>query len=189
MSLTCKIIRSHRRTLALEVHRDGSVIVRAPIFTLNFQITRYLKKMQSWIEKHQEKFQKVRERSERLPSPHPRPSSFTQAAIAQYKKQARERFTERLDYYAQQYGLTYKKLRLSSARTRWGSCSRQKSINLNWRLILAPAEVLDYVIAHELTHTLHMNHSKKFWAQVETMMPSHKIHKKWLRDFGRTLRT
>ena len=78
-------------------------------------------------------------------------------------------------------------MRISGAKTRWGSCSAKKNINLNWRLILAPPKVIDYVIAHELSHTVHMNHSKQFWAHVEGMIPDHRRYRKWLKDHGRFL--
>lgn len=177
--LTCKVIRSKRRTLAVQVDQDGAVIVRVPKYVLNLQIKRFVQRMRGWIEKQQEKMQK-------RPKITPRKLEHP---IGWYKKEARRVFTERLNYFAQLHDLTYKTLRLSSARTRWGSCSRRKSINLNWRLILAPPEILDYVVAHELSHTVHMNHSKRFWAQVEAMMPNHKIQKKWLKEFGPTLHT
>ena len=103
------------------------------------------------------------------------------------KKQARELFTKRLNAYAVAHNIEFRSLKLSSARTRWGSCSMKKNINLNWRLINAPQEILDYVIVHELSHTIHHNHSKYFWTHVASMMPDYATHRKWLKDHGRML--
>jgi len=104
-----------------------------------------------------------------------------------YRKSARKFFAERLEYFTGAYNLHYRTMRISGAKTRWGSCSAKKNINLNWRLMLAPPKVIDYVIAHELSHTVYMNHSKQFWAHVEGMIPDHRRYRKWLKDNGRFL--
>lgn len=104
-----------------------------------------------------------------------------------YRKAAREHFTKRLEHFTETYNLTYRKMRISGAKTRWGSCSVRKNINLNWRLMLAPLEIVDYVIAHELSHTIHMNHSKQFWAHVEAMIPNHRRYRKWLKENSTSL--
>ena len=74
--------------------------------------------------------------------------------------------------------------RLSSAKTRWGSCSTAGNLNFNWRLVLAPREVLDYVVVHELAHRKEMNHSRKFWAEVKNVLPDYEKRRKWLKEFG-----
>lgn len=104
--------------------------------------------------------------------------------IIWYKNQALIIFQERINQYASKLRLNYSSLKLSSASKRWGSCSSRKSINLNWRLIMAPLEVIDYVIIHELAHTKEMNHSSKFWKIVEKEMPDYNKHRKWLKDNG-----
>lgn len=104
-----------------------------------------------------------------------------------YRKFARAYFEKRLAYFTAHYNLNFRKMRISGAKTRWGSCSVRKNINLNWRLMLAPPEVIDYVIAHELSHTVHMNHSKQFWAHVEAIIPDHRKYKKWLKENGTAL--
>lgn len=104
-----------------------------------------------------------------------------------YKFRAREKFRERLNWYAKLSGFGYKQLKLSSARRSWGSCSVEGSINLSWRLIMAPPSVLDYIVVHELAHTQEHNHSSAFWAHVFAMMPNYKQQQKWLRDFGQLL--
>jgi predicted metal-dependent hydrolase len=88
------------------------------------------------------------------------------------QKQAQSTFMMRLAHYAGQAQLPVPALRLSSARTRWGSCSRHSGIRLNWRLIHLPLALIDYVVAHELSHYFEMNHSPRFWSQVEKLYPN-----------------
>ncbi len=102
-----------------------------------------------------------------------------------YKKEARQIFTERVNFYAEKYGFEYKKLKLSSAKRRWGSCSSIGNINLTWRLVMAPPEIIDYVVVHELCHLREQNHSKAFWVQVGAIMPDYKVRRKWLKENGR----
>jgi predicted metal-dependent hydrolase len=104
-----------------------------------------------------------------------------------YRAQAREILTERVEHYAGQYGFEYKKIGITSARTRWGSCSANGSLNFSWRLLLAPLEAVDYVVVHELVHTVFHNHSKRFWKRVEKIMPDYKERRKWLRRNGQQL--
>ncbi len=106
---------------------------------------------------------------------------------AWYKEQARLHLQTRVDHFASLHGLTYHGLRITSARTRWGSCSHKGSLSFTWRLILAPPEVVDYVILHELAHTLHHNHGPKFWKLVESLMPDYKVHLRWLKQNGHKL--
>jgi hypothetical protein len=101
-----------------------------------------------------------------------------------YRAQARQVLTERVDRYARQYDFHYKRIGITSARTRWGSCSANGSLNFSWRLILAPLDAVDYVVVHELVHTVFHNHSKRFWKKVEAIMPDYKEHRKWLRKNG-----
>ncbi len=106
-----------------------------------------------------------------------------------YRSQAREHLTGRLEYFAHRYGFFYENLRINSARTRWGSCNAQrKSLNFTWRLVMAPPDIVDYVVVHELCHLRHANHSAAFWAEVEGIMPDYKQRRKWLKDNGVKLR-
>ena len=104
-----------------------------------------------------------------------------------YQARAREKFKERLVWYSRLTGFTYKKLKLTSATTRWGSCSSDGNINIHWRLIMAPLAVIDYVIVHELAHTQELNHSKAFWDHVQGLLPDYKTCRQWLQDFGQLL--
>lgn len=104
-----------------------------------------------------------------------------------YKTAARKVLTERVRFYAQKFGLKYQKIRISSARTRWGSCSSRGTLSFTWRLVMAPLEVVDYVVVHELAHLRQPNHSAAFWAEVAQMMPDYKIRRDWLKKNGRFL--
>ena len=101
-----------------------------------------------------------------------------------YREQARQILSERVRLFASQHHLQFQGLRISSARTRWGSCNSKGGLSFSWRLILTPMEVVDYVVVHELAHTLNHNHSKRFWNQVERILPNFKEHRKWLRTNG-----
>jgi len=117
-------------------------------------------------------------------------SSQPQAAIhfeKWYKKQARGVLTERVEYFAQKHAFKVSKIRISSARTRWGSCSHKGILSFTWRLVMAPLNVIDYVVVHELCHLKEMNHSKSFWAQVEAILPDYKQQRAWLKKQGRKL--
>ncbi len=104
-----------------------------------------------------------------------------------YRRQARKVFTERACYFAAKYGFVYEKLRLSSARTRWGSCSSKGTLSFTWRLVLAPPDVVDYVVVHELAHLRVKNHSPDFWRVVESILPDYKSRRKWLKTNGASL--
>jgi predicted metal-dependent hydrolase len=107
---------------------------------------------------------------------------------AWYKKQARRLLTERVEFLAHEHGFKVKKLRVSSARTRWGSCSTKGTLSFTWRLVMAPLEIIDYVIVHELCHLKELNHSKAFWSQVEAILPDYKRRRAWLKKNGNSLR-
>ena len=97
-----------------------------------------------------------------------------------YKKQAKDVIVKRVDELAQKHGFLYNRIRITSARTRWGSCSSKKNLNFSWRLIMVPQEVIDYVVVHELTHLKHMDHSSAFWRAVEALCPNYKQCRKRL---------
>lgn len=99
-----------------------------------------------------------------------------------YKLEAKERFLESAERYAQIMGLKYSKLKVSSAQKRWGSCTASNTLNLSWRLILAPQEIIDYVVVHELAHIQEKNHSCRFWNKVAAILPDYRLRKKWLRS-------
>ena len=104
-----------------------------------------------------------------------------------YKSQARDVLSGRVSLHAQMNGFAWKQIRISSARTRWGSCSTTGNLSFTWRLVLAPLEVIDYVVIHELVHTTIKNHSPAFWHRVAEIMPGYKQQVTWLKRNGRFL--
>jgi predicted metal-dependent hydrolase len=106
---------------------------------------------------------------------------------AWYKEQARQHLQARLDHFAKLHNFKVHGLRITSALTRWGSCSSQNKIAFTWRLVMAPPEVIDYVVVHELAHTVHHNHGPKFWSLVASIVPDYKQHVRWLKQHGHTL--
>ncbi len=105
-----------------------------------------------------------------------------------YKYKASIVISQRIKAISDIHGFQYKKICLTSAKKRWGSCSYNNCIRINWRLIMAPADIIDYVIIHELAHTIHKNHSRNFWNYVGLVMPDYKISIKWLKDNGHLLK-
>ncbi len=100
---------------------------------------------------------------------------------------ARTHLAAAVDRYAETAGRSPAKLTLRDTRSRWGSCSSRGDLMFSWRLVMAPPEVLDYVAAHEVAHLLHMDHSPRFWAAVERLVPDYATHRAWLRTDGATL--
>ncbi len=105
-----------------------------------------------------------------------------------YKQRFIDIAKPRVSYYAKKYNLAINRVNVKSQKTLWGSCSGNNNINLNYQLIMAPIEVIDYVIVHELVHTLHKNHSPSFWQEVGLIMPKYKASKSWLKENGYKLR-
>lgn len=106
---------------------------------------------------------------------------------AWYRGQARPVISERAAWYAQQHGFQYKKIRIGGARTRWGSSSTTGTLSFTWRLIMAPLEMVDYVVVHELVHTRVRNHSPAYWAALAELMPDYKSKRAWFHQNGHTL--
>lgn len=103
------------------------------------------------------------------------------------KKRARIKFEKRMRFWADRLGVAYKKLVISNPDRRWGSCNHQNVIRLNWRLIMAPLTVIDYVVVHELCHVLHKNHAPRFWSQVAIVMPDYQRRQALLKTLGGSL--
>lgn len=104
-----------------------------------------------------------------------------------YREQAYKVISERVQWYAAKYGYYYKQVKITSARTRWGSCSARGTLSFAWRLVMAPVPVIDYVVIHELIHLDVKNHSRKFWSRVGVIMPDYKQRIEWLEKHGHLL--
>ena len=116
------------------------------------------------------------------------PETVYAALEVWYRRQARVIIAERLTHWNAHYGFTYGRVTIKEQKSRWGSCSRQGNLNFNWRLLLAPAPILDYVVIHELAHLKELNHSPRFWAVVAQTCPDYIAKRRWLRQHGRELR-
>jgi predicted metal-dependent hydrolase len=115
-------------------------------------------------------------------------SEVMRAALERwYRRQARIEIAPRLDAAAAAVGREYTALTIRDQRTRWGSCSSRGGMSFNWRLLLAPEAVLEYVVRHEAAHLAVMDHSPRFWAVMGRLMPGYELPRRWLRDHGSTL--
>lgn len=191
-----RLIRSARKTVAIQINRTGEVTVRAPRQCPQSFIDAFITEKTPWI---QRKLQEVRQREmERARDAADRESGktdapggclrpLTPAEEQVFRARAAEIFGRKVAYYAARMGVTYQRITIRDQKTRWGSCSSKGNLNFNWRLLLAPVPVLDYVIVHELAHRREMNHSKRFWDIVGETMPDYETHRRWLRDHGDSL--
>ncbi len=170
-----QLVRSKRKTLAIQVTREGKVVVRAPLFSTDRQIAKFVEEHEDWVN---EKLGEV-EGEDRIST-----REYTQAEIRVYKKRAQGIIARRVAHYAGIMDVDYNRITIRDQKSRWGSCSTGKNLNFSWRLILMPIEVMDYVVVHELAHLKQMNHSKDFWAEVEKVLPNYKEHRQWLKENG-----
>lgn len=108
--------------------------------------------------------------------------------IQWYKRQAKEMIAGRMDYYSNRLHLLPKGVRITSAKYRWGSCSRDNRISFSWRMIMAPLTIIDYILIHELAHIKEKNHSKRFWNYLESILPDYRKYRLWLKENGHRLR-
>lgn len=169
------LIRSRRKTLGLQI-KDGKVIVRAPMRLPKATIDAFVFKHEDWVVKHLAKA----EAEQDLPK-------LTEQELGELGKQAKEIIPVRVAHYAALLGVEYGRITIRTQRTRWGSCSSKGNLNFNCLLMLAPPEVLDSVVVHELCHRKHMNHSAAFYTEIARVMPDYKIRHAWLKQNGRAL--
>lgn len=166
------LIRSARRTLAVEITRDG-VVVRAPRTAKNADIERFLEDKRPWIEK------KLAAISETSPSPIER--DFSPDEEKRLRQTAKDTLPGRIEHFSARTGLTPTGITITGARTRFGSCSGRNAVSFSFRLMLYPPEAIDYVVLHELCHIKQKNHSPAFYALVERYMPDWRERRELLR--------
>ncbi len=205
---------SRSRSVKIHVERDGTVVVTTPERFATSRIPRYVEEARSWIENRLLEvktkpqlfsetqvyfFGEPRElittdnmdgevivRGNKI---YVSPITVSKLAVKTLiekwlKHRCSEYCLERLELLARKMGVEYRGVRFKQQKTCWGSCSSDKNLNFNWRLIHAPKEVIDYVIIHELAHTVHLNHSHAFWDLVAKYDPDHPFHRGWLKRFG-----
>lgn len=186
MSYEIKLIRSKRKTLVIEVNANGEVVVRAPLRMPVSQINKFIGEKADWIDIHVRKMLKRKEeRKSQEDSKGGRPISDQEIRLLKIK--AKRVIPHKVNQYAQQMGVTYGNITIKVQKSRWGSCSAKGNLNFNCLLMNAPEEIIDYVVVHELCHRKEMNHSPKFWTEVEKVIPDYKDRRKWLKDHGNEL--
>ena len=167
-----RIIYSSRKTLALEVTKNLEIIVRAPNRVSQKVIEDFVKRHEGWIEKATNRVKQKIENEVTL----------TLEQEAKLKALAKEILPEKVKYYAKLTGLTPTALHITSAKTRFGSCSGKNSVSLSWRLMMYDEKAQDYVVLHELCHIKHHNHSDKFYTLIEKYMPDYKKRAELLKN-------
>ena len=175
-----RIIRSKRKTVALEIRPDLSVLVRAPYWMADWQIRKFVDEKSDWLYAHLREM----EQKQKLEAARPKAAPLNPGELQVLADEALRVIPERVQFYAPVVGVTYGRITIRNQRTRWGSCSAKGNLNFNCLLMKAPPEVLDYVVIHELCHLKEMNHSKAFWDEVGKVMPEYETYKLWLKENG-----
>lgn len=171
------VIRSSRKTLAIQIKHDGTVIVRAPYKMSDSRIRAFVEEKKNWIEGH---LAKLRAGEQKLPTLAP----YTAQELRLLADKAMQIIPERVRHYAPLVGVDYGRITIRNQRTRWGSCSGKGNLNFNCLLVLLPPEVLDSVVVHELCHRKHMDHSAAFYAEVRRAFPAYDRCRLWLKENG-----
>lgn len=175
-----KIVKSRRKTLSLSVREENVILAKAPYGCPVEEVLRFAELKKNWIGKQSLRIRETRERSEAE-------GYLTDEEIKTLTKMAKKVLPERVAHYAEILGVTYGRITIRHQRSLWGSCSAAGNLNFNFLLMLAPASVADYVVVHELCHRFEMNHSARFWARVERVMPDWRERRAWLKTDGEVL--
>ncbi|MBP3592261.1 MAG: M48 family metallopeptidase [Clostridia bacterium] len=166
-----KVIYSDRRTITLTFDKDGELLLRAPIGTKKKRLDAIVLEHASWIEKHRERTI-MRAETE---------AALTSERVAALKSEARTRLLPLTKHYAALLGVSYGRITITSAKTRFGSCSSKGNIAYSYRLMLYPPEAQEYVVVHELCHRFYMNHSAAFYKKIESVLPDYKMRRALLK--------
>ncbi len=177
MNYNINIIRSNRKTVSLEVKEPGTLIVRVPLRISDASIRRILIEKESWINRHVW-LSKKEEKDDQ---------GITASELNSLIMEAKQKIPVMVEKYAAKMQVDYGRVSIKHQKTRWGSCSNKGNLNFNCLLMLAPVEVQEYVVVHELAHRIEMNHSVRFWRIVEEHFPNFKQARKWLKENGSDL--
>lgn len=177
--LPVRVIESGRKTVSLEL-TPSEIIMRVPRGMSQRQARDFAQRKSAWIEKHRELMSAQQEKLRELPR-------LTSDELRDLSEKARRSIPEKVGRYAKLIGVSYGKISIRSQRTRWGSCSSKGDLSFNCLLMLAPDEVVDSVVVHELCHRKHMDHSKDFYAEVERAFPEYRRCRSWLKENGALL--
>jgi len=158
-----ELIRAHRKTISIKVTREGRVVVRAPVRMPVADIKKFVSSNRDWIEKNVIRQQEwIRQ--------HPEPDDNKREELI---LRAKTELPSKVAFYAEKMGLYPTGVKITSARSRFGSCSGRNSICFSWRLMEYPEEAIDYVVVHELAHIAEKNHGPAFWSLVGKYMPDY----------------
>ena len=178
LSISCRLIRSDRRSLGLEIRKisegGAELLIRAPRRMKIAYIEGFINEKERWIT---EKYLAAL-----VEKPRPQMMEIPKYVTEQWlRTEGAERFQQKTAFWAARMKVTYGRITIRDQKTRWGSCSSRGNLNFNWRLLLMPERVMDYVIVHELAHRREMNHSAAFWQIVETYLPDYRERRQRLR--------
>lgn len=178
-SIDIQLIRSRRKSIGIQVKPDGRIIVRAPLMMPRSEIDRFVSDSSGWIEKQ---LARLRKAQAAIPI-----NKLSDDELDALRKKAKQVIPARVEHYARLLGVSYGRITIRCQHTKWGSCSSAGNLNFNCLLMLAPDEVIDSVVVHELCHRLEMNHSQRFYAHVTRVFPQYQQCRRWLRDNGAAL--
>lgn len=174
------IRKSNRKSISIAVTDKLEVLVKAPVWLSDEQILEFIREKKSWIETNLEKRRLELENTQTLPP-------ITMEDVRKLADKALNDIPPRVKRYAALIDVTYGKITIRNQVSRWGSCSSNGNLNFNCLLMLAPEEVIDYVVVHELCHRKHMNHSPLFWDEIRKIMPDYEKSVRWLKENGGSL--
>lgn len=177
MLYNINIVKSKRKTFSLEIKPDLEIICRAPLGASEKEINTFIDNHKQWLEKNIKKAeQRAAQAAHTL--------ILSDAEINLLKAQAKAYIPKRVEFFANQMGIEYGSVTVRMQKTRWGSCSSKGNLSFNCLLMLTSDYITDYVIVHELCHIKEMNHSKKFWSQVENVLPDYRKRRDELKETG-----
>ena len=162
------------RNISITVHRDGRVVVGKPARVSDARIAELIEKKTLWIESKIKQFSK---------KPVKLLAHYSIKDFKENKKRAHDLVQERISYFNRFYNYEIANVTIRNQSSRWGSCSRKKNLNFNYKIVFLPPELADYIIVHELCHLEQMNHSQKFWDLVAKQIPNHKTARTQLRMY------
>jgi predicted metal-dependent hydrolase len=163
---------SRSRHIRITIKPTREVIVTVPRWVSLRAVERFVKTKEPWIQQKIQEF-RAHKKHNKLPR-------LSERDYKEHKARARQIITARVDYFGTELGLEYNRIAIRNQSTRWGSCSSKNNLNFNYKLVFLPDELRDYVIVHELCHLREMNHSSRFWALVEDILPDYRTSKREL---------
>lgn len=175
-----EVRRSKRKSAAIKITADMQIVVFVPLYVSDNEIERMVISKSKWIDEHMLKVQSTIDERSKL-------EKITFEQVKELADQAVEYIPKRVKYYAEKENFVYNKITIKNLVSRWGSCSTKGNLNFNCLLMLTPDYVIDYIVVHELCHLREMNHSEKFWAEVEKIMPDYQRAELWLKQNGGNL--